>query len=375
MAKVVVGLSGGVDSSVATYLLKQQGHEVIAVFMRNWDSYINNDFKGNSTINDSVCPQELDYQDAQKVAKALDIELHRVDFIQEYWDHVFTNFIDEFKKGRTPNPDILCNKYIKFDKFLNYALKTFNADYIAMGHYAKTKGANLYKAKDQNKDQSYFLAQLSPYQVSKTLMPLANLTKPEIRAIAKELNLITASKKDSTGICFIGERNFQQFLQNYIPAQPGKIISTVTNEVVGQHHGAMYYTLGQRKGLNLGGMKEPHFVSGFDLEKAIIYVSPQSHEDALISYSLDASNFNFIGEDFDNIKWENITAKFRYRQVDEPVKVKFIDKQNIKVYYSQGSKAVTPGQQVVLYQNERCLGGAVIEKTYSKKLELGNVNA
>ncbi|PAF54678.1 tRNA 2-thiouridine(34) synthase MnmA [Mycoplasmopsis agassizii] len=375
MAKVVVGLSGGVDSSVAAYLLKQQGHEVIAVFMRNWDSYINNDFKGNSTINDSVCPQELDYQDAQKVAKALDIELHRVDFIQEYWDHVFTNFIDEFKKGRTPNPDILCNKYIKFDKFLNYALKTFNADYIAMGHYAKTKGANLYKAKDQNKDQSYFLAQLSPYQVSKTLMPLANLTKPEIRAIAKELNLITASKKDSTGICFIGERNFQQFLQNYIPAQPGKIISTVTNEVVGQHYGAMYYTLGQRKGLNLGGMKEPHFVSGFDLEKAIIYVSPQSHEDALISYSLDASNFNFIGEDFDNIKWENITAKFRYRQVDEPVKVEFIDKQNIKVYYPQGSKAVTPGQQVVLYQNERCLGGAVIEKTYLKKLELGNVNA
>ncbi|PAK21095.1 tRNA 2-thiouridine(34) synthase MnmA [Mycoplasmopsis agassizii] len=375
MAKVVVGLSGGVDSSVAAYLLKQQGHEVIAVFMRNWDSYINNDFKGNSTINDSVCPQELDYQDAQKVAKALDIELHRVDFIQEYWDHVFTNFIDEFKKGRTPNPDILCNKYIKFDKFLNYALKTFNADYIAMGHYAKTKGANLYKAKDQNKDQSYFLAQLSPYQVSKTLMPLANLTKPEIRAIAKDLNLITASKKDSTGICFIGERNFQQFLQNYIPAQPGKIVSTVTNEVVGQHHGAMYYTLGQRKGLNLGGMKEPHFVSGFDLEKAIIYVSPQSHEDALISYALDASNFNFIGEDFDNIKWENITAKFRYRQVDEPVKVQFIDKQNIKVFYPQGSKAVTPGQQVVLYQGERCLGGAVIEKTYSKKLELGNINA
>ncbi|WLP85620.1 tRNA 2-thiouridine(34) synthase MnmA [Mycoplasma seminis] len=362
MAKrVVIGMSGGVDSSVAAYLLKQQGYEVVGLFMRNWDSIVNNDILGNADISQDICPQEQDYQDAKAVAQALNIPLHRVDFVKEYWDNVFQNFIDEYKKGRTPNPDILCNKYIKFNAFANYAFNELKADYIAMGHYADVQDGNLYRAADQEKDQTYFLAQLSHQQLEKVIMPLAKLTKPEIREIAKKLNLVTATKKDSTGICFIGERNFGQFLQNYIPAQEGDTIDITTGKKVGRHVGCFYYTIGQRKGLNLGGMSEPYYVCGHDVQKNILYVAPNSRPEYLISNNLIASDLTLNNQDFDI---NNLSAKFRYRQKDIKVNVEFLDDRKIRVFYPEGSSAVTPGQQVVLYDGDKCIGGAIIDEIY-----------
>ena len=231
MAKVIVGLSGGVDSAVAAYLLKKQGHEVIGAFMRNWDSLANNDILGNNWDGD-ICPQEVDYLDAKKVADKLGIPLLRVDFIKEYWDYVFTYFIEEYKKGRTPNPDVLCNKYIKFDAFLKFAM-SHGAEYIATGHYARMENGQMKKGLDNNKDQTYFLCLLNQAQLDKTMFPIGDLEKKEVRRIAKELDLAVATKKDSTGICFIGERDFRKFLQNYIPAQPGKIIDKNNGDVVG----------------------------------------------------------------------------------------------------------------------------------------------
>ncbi|VEU78092.1 tRNA-specific 2-thiouridylase mnmA [Mycoplasmopsis columbinasalis] len=370
MKKVILGMSGGVDSSVAAYLLKKQGYDVEGLFMRNWDSNLNNDFLGNENISQNICPQEQDYQDAQKVAQQLGIKLHRADFIKEYWDNVFENFIAEYQKGRTPNPDILCNKYIKFKAFADYAFNMLGADLIAMGHYAKVENGHLYRAKDQNKDQTYFLAQLTSAQLAKVLMPLANYTKEEIRKIAQELKLETAQKKDSTGICFIGERNFTKFLQNYIPAQPGNSVSIVTGKVVGQHEGCFYYTLGQRKGLNLGGLEEPHYVCGRDVVKNIVYVAPSSQMQYLTSDSLLASNLTLNNTDFN---MNNLTAKFRYRQQDVPVKIKILEDGWIKVDYPQGSQAVTPGQQIVFYDGDKCLGGAVIEKIYFQNKQLDYV--
>ncbi|MBN3534415.1 tRNA 2-thiouridine(34) synthase MnmA [Mycoplasma procyoni] len=366
MAKVIIGLSGGVDSSVAAHLLKKQGHEVIGVFMRNWDSIVNNDILGNNLPSD-YCPQEEDWVDAQAVAKKLNIPIFRKDFVSEYWDQVFSYFIEEYKVGRTPNPDILCNKYIKFDKFLNYVLEEFDADYIAMGHYAKSKGGKLYRAKDQSKDQTYFLAQLNNFQIAKTIFPLADLEKTEVRKIAEELGLITAQKKDSTGICFIGERNFTDFLQNYIPSQPGNILDIRTKEKVGEHVGAMYYTLGQRKGLNLGGMKEPYFVVGHDISKKQIFVAPASEKEWLISDQLDAINLNLNETNFNP---NNLSAKFRYRQEDVPVSVELLPNNEIRVFYPQGSEAVTPGQQIVFYDGEQCIGGATINKIYRKNKQI-----
>ncbi|KKB26849.1 tRNA-specific 2-thiouridylase MnmA [Mycoplasmopsis meleagridis] len=361
--KVILGMSGGVDSSVAAYLLKKEGYDVEGLFMRNWDSSLNNDFLGNENINQNICPQEQDYQDALKVAKQLNIKLHRVDFIKEYWSDVFTNFIEEYKKGRTPNPDIFCNKYIKFQAFANYAFNNLNADYISMGHYANVINGHLFRAKDSEKDQTYFLAQLSYEQLEKVIMPLAKYNKQEIRKLAKELNLITANKKDSTGICFIGERNFTKFLQNYIPAQKGKIIDITTNKIIGEHEGCYYYTLGQRKGLNLGGMKEPYYVCGHDVKKNILFVAPNSKSSYLYSDSLIASNLNLNNYDFDK---NNLTAKFRYRQKDIKVNIEILENNLVRVNYPSGFQAVTPGQHVVFYDGEKCLGGAIIEKIYYK---------
>ncbi|VEU69935.1 tRNA-specific 2-thiouridylase mnmA [Mycoplasmopsis californica] len=359
MQKVVVGMSGGVDSSIAAYLLKKEGYEVIGLFMRNWDSMANNDILGNN-FNDDICTQEQDYRDAKSVADKLGIKLFRIDFIKEYWDLVFSDLINEYKKGRTPNPDILCNKYIKFDLFAKYAFDELGADFLATGHYAKVINSELYKAKDKTKDQSYFLAQLSNKQLEKVLMPLADLSKTKIREIAKQLNLITAEKKDSTGICFIGERNFTKFLQNYIPAQSGDIVSIITKKVVGKHEGSMYYTLGQRKGLNLGGQKEKHYVCGHNIKENIVYVAPISRMDFLTSHKLYASEFNQIAKSFNP---GNLTAKFRYRQEDIPVKLEILPNNKIIVSYEQGAMAVTPGQQVVIYDNDKVVGGAVIDKT------------
>ncbi|WP_026389746.1 tRNA 2-thiouridine(34) synthase MnmA [[Acholeplasma] multilocale] len=368
--KVIVGISGGVDSSVAALLLLQQGYEVEGLFMRNWDSAANGDVLGNQESLDEICTQEQDYFDAKQVADKLGIKLHRIDFIKEYWDYVFEYFIKEYKKGRTPNPDILCNKYIKFDKFLDHALTNLGADYIAMGHYAgvrfneETQQYEMIRALDQNKDQTYFLCQLNQKQLSKTLFPLQALEKPEIRRIAAEHDLITADKKDSTGICFIGEREFTKFLQNYISNQPGDIVDIASGEVVGEHIGAMYYTIGQRKGLNLGGMKEPYYVAAKDVEKKIIYVSKASDESYLLSQSCIVNEINWsldLNKYFDNIEEFECTAKFRYRQPDVKVTMTRIDETTYKVSYNEPVKAVTEGQEAVFYHGDICLGGGVID--------------
>lgn len=357
MKKVVIGMSGGVDSSVAAILLKKQGYDVIGLFMRNWDSSINNDILGNPDLNSDICPQEKDYNDALKVCEKIGIPLHRIDFVKEYWDYVFTYFLDELKRGRTPNPDIMCNKYIKFDMFAKEARK-LGADYIATGHYARLKDGKLLRGIDQNKDQTYFLSQLSSKQLENVLFPIGDLEKPEVRKIANEYDLITANKKDSTGICFIGERNFSKFLSNYLPNQTGDIVNIETNEVIGKHVGLMYYTIGQRKGLNIGGNSDRIFVVGKNLDKNILYVAHGDDNKYLISDSCIVEMVNWNAD-------RNITecsAKFRYRQKDNDVKVKFLDDGNMLVSYEQGVKSVTPGQACVFYLGKECLGGGIIKE-------------
>ncbi len=357
MKKVVIGMSGGVDSSVAAILLKKQGYDVIGLFMRNWDSSINNDILGNPDLNSDICPQEKDYNDALKVCEKIGIPLHRIDFVKEYWDYVFTYFLDELKRGRTPNPDIMCNKYIKFDMFAKEARK-LGADYIATGHYARLKDGKLLRGIDQNKDQTYFLSQLSNKQLENVLFPIGDLEKPEVRKIANEYDLITANKKDSTGICFIGERNFSKFLSNYLPNQTGDIVNIETNEVIGKHVGLMYYTIGQRKGLNIGGNSDRIFVVGKNLDKNILYVAHGDDNKYLISDSCVVEMVNWNADR--NIK--ECSAKFRYRQKDNDVKVKFLDDGNMLVSYEQGVKSVTPGQACVFYLGEECLGGGIIKE-------------
>lgn len=354
--KVVIGMSGGVDSSVAAILLKNAGYEVIGLFMRNWDSSINNDFLGNPNLNNNICPQEQDYNDAIEVCKKIGIPLHRIDFVKEYWDNVFTYFLDELKKGRTPNPDIMCNKYIKFDAFAKEA-KRLGADYIATGHYAKIKDGKLYKSFDTNKDQTYFLSQLSQEQLKNVLFPLGDIDKTEVRKIAKEYDLITASKKDSTGICFIGERNFKEFLKNYLPNIPGDIINIDTNKKVGEHIGLMYYTIGQRRGLNIGGTKDRCFVVKKDLDKNILYVAIGDENKYLYSTSCIIEDFNFLTDERPN----KCKCKFRYRQPDVNTKVEYLDNNMLKLDYVR-TKAVTEGQVCVLYDGDICLGGGIIKE-------------
>ena len=358
--KVIVGMSGGVDSSVVALLLLKQGYEVEGLFMRNWDTSLNGDFLGNPDLNNDICPQEQDYNDALKVCEKLNIKLHRIDFVKEYWDYVFTYFLDELKKGRTPNPDIMCNKYIKFDMFAKEA-KKLGADYIATGHYAKIKDGKLYKAVDKNKDQTYFLSQVSKKQFENVLFPLGELTKPEVRKIAEENDLITARKKDSTGICFIGERNFKHFLENYLPNQPGDIVNIETNKTLGKHEGLMYYTIGQRRGLNIGGTKERLFVAGKDLDNNILYVAEGDENKYLLSTKALIEEVNLLDE-----LPKKCTAKFRYRQQDNDIETEIIDDTHILVKYPQGIKAVTPGQACVLYNKDECLGGGIIKEVYNE---------
>ena len=362
MKKVVVGMSGGVDSSVAALLLKKQGYEVIGLFMRNWDSTINNDYLGNPNLNNNICPQEQDYNDALEVCKKLGIELHRIDFVKEYWDYVFTYFLDELKKCRTPNPDVMCNKYIKFDAFIKEA-KRLGADYVATGHYARIIDGKLYKALDSNKDQSYFLAQLSKNQLENVLFPLGELNKTEVRKIAQENDLITANKKDSTGICFIGERNFKEFLKNYLPNQEGNIVDIDTNKIIGKHIGLMYYTIGQRKGLDIGGYSDRMFVVGKDVEKNILYVALNEENEYLYSDSCIVDNVVWNHE-----KIDSCSAKFRYRQKDNEVKLEFINDE-ILVKYNK-IKAVTPGQVCVFYDGEICLGSGIIKEVRKNNKKL-----
>ncbi len=356
MKKVIIGISGGVDSAVAAYILKKQGYDVEGLFMRNWDSSVNNDIHGNPTLNNSICTQEQDYNDAVKVCEKLGIKLHRIDFVKEYWDYVFTYFLDELKKGRTPNPDIMCNKYIKFDMFKKEAIK-LGADYIATGHYARVENGKLYRAVDENKDQTYFLSQVSKKQLENVLFPIGNMTKPMVRKIAHEQGLLVADKKDSTGICFIGERNFKQFLTNYLPNQPGNIIDIDSGKVLGTHIGLMYYTVGQRRGLEIGGNDKRLYVVGKDLDKNVLYVSLGDDTKYLKSTEAIIEDVNFISEQRPKI----CTAKFRYRQKDIDVEVEYLDDGNLLVKYDN-IKSVTPGQACVLYLNDECLGGGIIKE-------------
>ena len=355
MAKVVVGMSGGVDSSVAAAILKQQGHEVIGLFMHNWEETDDND----------CCTAVTDYEDVKRVCNKLKIPYYSVNFAEEYLDRVFSYFLDEYKKGRTPNPDVLCNREIKFGPFLEYA-KSLGADYIATGHYAKVERRDgktyLLKAKDQNKDQTYFLNQLNQDQLKDVLFPLGDWDKSDVRAFADKEGLSTATKKDSTGICFIGEKRFRQFLKNYIPCKPGKIVD-LDGKVVGEHEGTMYYTLGQRRGLNIGGKKDGNgdrwFVVDKDIEKNLIIVS-QGEGDELYSKGLITYKVNWIPDTPKNNSFD-CYAKFRYRQPDQKVRVTILD-DKIKVDFYEKQRAVTPGQYVVFYTETECLGGGVIEE-------------
>lgn len=358
---VVIGMSGGVDSAVAAFLLKKQGYNVIALFMRNWDSTINGE---NFENNDIICPQERDYNDAKKVCEKLEIPLYRVDFIKEYWDYVFKYFLDELKKGRTPNPDLLCNKYIKFDLFKKEAIK-LGADYMATGHYARVKDGKLLRAYDLNKDQTYFLADISTEQLKNVIFPIGELTKPEVRKIAEEQGLVVADKKDSTGICFIGERNYQKFISNYLKENKGNIVDVKTKEIIGTHNGLMNYTIGQRRNVGISGNTERHFVCGKDVENNILYVTI-GDEEYLYSDECVIENVNFISE----LRPNNCTAKFRYRGEDIPVELEYLENNEIKVIYPSKAKSVTPGQACVIYLEEECLGCGFIKEVYKNKEKL-----
>lgn len=356
MAKktAVVGLSGGVDSSVAALLLKEKGYNVIGLFMLNWEEEGEN----------GACSAEEDFDDVKRVCAALDIPYYSVNFAKQYYERVFEYFLSEYRAGRTPNPDVLCNREIKFGPFREYA-EHLGADVIATGHYCgiSHEGGRhcLLKARDTGKDQTYFLNQVREEQLAKAEFPLASLTKAEVRAIAQEHGFANAKKKDSTGICFIGERNFKNFLKNYLPAQPGEI-RTLEGERVGEHDGLMYYTPGQRKGLGLGGMHGEDgrwFVVEKDLANNVLYVS-HGDESPLYSAACRAEGCNFIGFEPPAAQFE-CTAKFRYRQPEQRVRVTF-DGGGMDIEFAEKQRAVTEGQYAVLYDERRCLGGGVITK-------------
>lgn len=356
--KVIVGMSGGVDSSVSAYLLQQQGYQVAGLFMKNWEE----------DDNEEYCSAATDLADAQAVCDKLGIELHTVNFAAEYWDNVFELFLAEYKAGRTPNPDILCNKEIKFKAFLEFAAEDLGADYIATGHYVRRRDIDgttqLLRGVDTNKDQSYFLYTLSHEQVAQSLFPVGELEKPEVRKIAEQLDLATAKKKDSTGICFIGERKFRDFLGRYLPAQPGKIM-TVDGEEIGQHQGLMYHTLGQRKGLGIGGTKDggedPWYVVEKDQENNVLLVAQGHDHPSLYSQGLIAQQLHWVDRKTVTEPFRCV-VKTRYRQPDIACTVTPIDDERIEVRFDEPVAAVTPGQSAVFYIDEVCLGGGVIEQ-------------
>jgi len=353
---VFVGMSGGVDSSVAALLLKEQGYRVEGLFMKNWDEDDGTEY----------CTAQADFADAQAVADTLEIPLHGANFAAEYWDNVFEHFLSEYRAGRTPNPDILCNREIKFKAFLDYAT-SLGADRIATGHYAQTRGdeqgvPTLYKGADAGKDQSYFLHQVGHLELGRTLFPLGGLEKTTVRQLAETAGFVTAKKKDSTGICFIGERRFKDFLQQYLPAQPG-VIETTEGSEIGEHQGLMYHTIGQRQGLGIGGLAErpekPWYVVGKDLNRNVLVVAQGNDHAALFASELTASDLFWISGKTPQGPLR-CAAKIRYRQADQACCVDAIEG-GYRIRFDSPQRAVTPGQSVVLYDGERCLGGGVIE--------------
>ncbi len=350
-------MSGGVDSSVSALLLKEQGYTVEGLFMKNWDEDDGTEY----------CTAKEDFADAQAVADKLDIKLHGANFAAEYWDNVFEHFLEEYRAGRTPNPDILCNREIKFKAFLDYALM-LGADFIATGHYTRRTEvdgkAALLKGLDGNKDQSYFLHAVGHEELSRTLFPVGEIEKPEVRALAEKYQLATAKKKDSTGICFIGERRFKDFLQQYLPAQPGDIYS-LDGERLGRHQGLMYHTIGQRQGLGIGGLanhtEAPWYVVDKDLTDNRLLVAQGNDHPALFKKSLTTTDIYWVSGQAPALPAQ-CHAKVRYRQPDQPCTVSH-DGDGYRVDFEQPQRAVTPGQSVVFYQGDICLGGGVIEQT------------
>lgn len=352
---VIVGMSGGVDSSVSAALLLEQGYQVEGLFMKNWDEDDGTDY----------CTAKDDLADAQAVCDHLGIKLHTANFAAEYWDNVFEHFLEEYKAGRTPNPDILCNREIKFKAFLDYALM-LGADLIATGHYVRRADRDgqtlLLRGVDSNKDQSYFLHAVSGEQIARTLFPVGELEKPEVRRIAEKYQLATARKKDSTGICFIGERRFSDFLKQYLPAQPGDI-ETTDGQILGRHHGLMYHTIGQRQGLGIGGLQgasdEPWYVLRKDLERNVLVVGQGNAHPWLFSSALECSSIYWVNP-MEISGSQRLTAKVRYRQPDQDCIIEAVANGYL-IRFDEPQRAVTPGQSIVFYQGDVCLGGGVIE--------------
>jgi tRNA-specific 2-thiouridylase len=355
--KVIVGMSGGVDSSVSAFLLKQQGYQVEGLFMKNWEEDDNSEY----------CAAAEDLKDAQSVADKLGIHLHTINFAAEYWDNVFEYFLDEYRSGRTPNPDIICNKEIKFKAFLEFAAEELGADYIATGHYVQRSNDSgqwqMLRGLDGNKDQSYFLYTLSHEHLAQTLFPIGHIEKPEVRKIALEQGLVTHNKKDSTGICFIGERKFKDFLGQYLPAQPGDIESA-EGQIIGRHDGLMYHTLGQRKGLLIGGLKDfsedPWYVVDKDVARNVLIVGQGANHPRLFSKGLIANQLHWVDRKGPSAALRCM-VKTRYRQTDIPCVITPLADGSVKVLFDEPQKAVTPGQSAVFYADKLCLGGGIIE--------------
>ena len=361
-ARVIVGMSGGVDSSLSAWVLKQLGYRVEGLFMKNWEEDDGTEY----------CTALADLADARQVAESLGIPLHTANFSAEYWDRVFEHFLAEYRAGRTPNPDILCNREIKFRAFLDYAL-TLGADFIATGHYAQLlrRGTQTWLARgaDQSKDQSYFLHAVSGSALARTLFPLGGMRKPEVRRLARQLGLITHDKKDSTGICFIGERRFRDFLKQYIPAQPGDIV-TLEGEVIGRHEGLMYYTCGQRQGLGIGGLADheevPWYVADKDLSRNALIVVQGGQHPRLLSRKLSVSQWQWVSGAPPATHFSCV-AKGRYRQPDQRCDITLTQDGRGEVQFKDPQRAMTPGQSLVCYDGIVCLGGGIIETVQAEE--------
>ncbi len=359
--RIMIGMSGGVDSSVAAYLLQQQGYAVQALYMKNWDEDDDAEF----------CSATQDLADAQAVCDRLGVTLHTRNFSAEYWDQVFAFCLDEFRAGRTPNPDVLCNREIKFKVFLEHA-QALGAEKMATGHYARVAQRDgclrLLKALDLDKDQSYFLYALRQEQLARALFPLGELSKPAVRALAAAQGFGTHDKKDSTGICFIGERKFKEFLSRYLPAQPGNIVTPEGN-IIGRHDGLMYHTLGQRKGLNIGGRRDateqPWYVAAKNLQQNTLTVVQGDRNPLLFSRILTAQQLNWIADEPPALPLR-CAAKTRYRQADQICTIEYVNTETYQVHFDAPQRAVTPGQSVVFYQGDECLGGGIITRGHNE---------